>query len=368
MKFGIKDGRLIGKIVTIMFVLGLFLGVVPAAYGQVATNVKVVLSDQGKALNMSARIVSNSLMVPYQDLVGNLGGQISWDSKARKVTITKDGTVLELTAGSKNATLNGKRVSLAVAPVMNNNQLLVPLRFVAESLGQLVVWNNAAKTATLREKPVVATKQTDGAVNQSPAKKTGGVVNIYTSRHYGIEPVFAEFTKETGITVRFTTGGDALLRERIKAEGKNTPADVYMTVDVGNLWLAAEDGLLQPISSSTLNKNIPAELRDPQNRYFGLTKRVRTIMYNPAKVTPTELATLRTYEDLADPKWSGRLILRPGTHVYNQSLVANLIASYGEARAEQIVKGWMANKPKLIDSDTRILEPLAAGGGDVAIT
>jgi hypothetical protein len=107
MKFGIKDGRLIGKIVTIMFVLGLFLGVVPAAYGQVATNVKVVLSDQGKALNMSARIVSNSLMVPYQDLVGNLGGQISWDSKARKVTITKDGTVLAWPQAKIKASLKG---------------------------------------------------------------------------------------------------------------------------------------------------------------------------------------------------------------------------------------------------------------------
>jgi iron(III) transport system substrate-binding protein len=352
-----QNRKLFSKITVLIFVLGLFLGVVPVAYGQTAANVSIVLSDQGKTLNVPGRIVRNILMVPYQALVENLGGQSQYDSSARRVTITKGDTELVLTSGSRNATLNGTRVSIPAAPVLHNNQLLVPLRFVAESLDHLVVWNNAARTATLREKPAAA-----------PVKKTGGVVNIYTSRHYGVEPVFAEFTKETGITVRFTTGGDALLRERIKAEGKNTPADVYMTVDAGNLWLAAQDGLLQPVSSAALNRNIPAELRDAQNRYFGLTKRVRTILYHPDRVTPAELATLRTYADLTDPKWSGRLILRPGTHVYNQSLVANLIASYGAARAEQIVTGWIANKPRLIDSDTRILETLAAGGGDVAIT
>ncbi|WP_207640838.1 extracellular solute-binding protein [Desulfitibacter alkalitolerans] len=356
MKFGIKNRKFFSKVTAIIFVLGLFLGVVPVAYGQTFANVNIVFSDQGKSLNVSGRIVSNTLLVPYQALVENLGGQSQYESLARRLTITKGDTQITITAGSRNATLNGTRVNMPAAPVIHNNQLLVPLRFVAENLDQLVLWNNATRTATLREKPVAA------------VKKTGGVVNIYTSRHYGVEPVFAEFTKETGITVRFTTGGDALLRERIKAEGKNTPADVYMTVDAGNLWLAAQDGLLQPISSAVLNRNIPAELRDSQNRYFGLTKRVRTIMYHPARVTPAELATLRTYADLADPKWNGRLILRPGTHVYNQSLVANLIASYGEARAERIVNGWMANKPQLIDSDTRILETLAAGGGDVAIT
>jgi len=200
-------------------------------------------------------------------------------------------------------------------------------------------------------------------VAETPAAP--GVVNLYTSRHYGVEPVFAEFTKETGIEVRFTTGSDAALRERIKAEGRHTPADIFMAVDAGNLWLAAQDGLLQPVQSQVLSENIPVELRDPDNLWFGLTKRVRTIMYHPDRVSPEELST---YEALADPKWKGRLVMRPSTHAYTQSLVASMIAAHGEAGAEEIVRGWVANEPNLIDSDTRILETLAAGEADVAIT
>lgn len=192
-----------------------------------------------------------------------------------------------------------------------------------------------------------------------------GVVNLYTSRHYGVEPVFAEFTRVTGIQVRFTTGPDAMLRERIRAEGRHTLADIYLAVDAGNLWLAARDGLLQPVNSRTLQQNIPATLRDPGNHWFGLTQRVRTLMYHPERVRPEELST---YEALADPKWRGRLVMRPATHSYTQSLVANMIAAHGEAKAEEIVRGWVANQPTLIDSDTRILETLAAGKGDVAIT
>jgi iron(III) transport system substrate-binding protein len=191
------------------------------------------------------------------------------------------------------------------------------------------------------------------------------VVNLYTARHYGVEPVFDRFTRETGIAVRFTTGSDALLRERLRAEGARTPADVYITVDAGNLWLAARDGLLAPVVSGPLSENIPEHLRDPGNRWFGLTQRIRTIMYHPARVTPAELST---YEALTDPRWRGRLIMRPATHSYTQSLVASLIAAHGAARAEEIVRGWVANRPVLIDSDTRILEALAAGEGDVAIT
>ncbi|GFP22786.1 iron(III) transport system substrate-binding protein [Candidatus Hakubella thermalkaliphila] len=200
-------------------------------------------------------------------------------------------------------------------------------------------------------------------VREEPGQ-TRQVVNLYSARHYGVEPVFTEFTKETGIEVRFTTGSDAALRERLKAEGRFTPADIYIAVDAGNLWLAAQDGLLQPVESEILEQNIPANLRDPQNRWFGLTQRVRTIMYHPERVSPEELST---YEALADPQWRGRLILRPATHSYTQSLVASLIAAHDEAGAEEIIRGWLANEPTLIDSDTRILETLAAGGGDVAI-
>jgi iron(III) transport system substrate-binding protein len=198
---------------------------------------------------------------------------------------------------------------------------------------------------------------------QAPA--AAGVVNIYSSRHYGVEGVFETFTRETGIRVRFTSGGDAALRERIRAEGRHTPADMLITVDAGNLVIAQAQGLLQPIPSEALGRNIPAHLRDPGNHWFGLTQRVRTILFHPARVRPEELST---YEALADPRWRGRLVMRPATHSYTQSLVASMIAAHGEAGAERIVRGWVANAPQLIDSDTRILEVVAAGGGDVAIT
>lgn len=191
------------------------------------------------------------------------------------------------------------------------------------------------------------------------------VINIYTSRHYGVESVFNEFTKQTGIEIRFTTGSDAVLRTRLQAEGKYTLADMYIAVDAGNLWLAAQDGLLAEVDSQALQANIPENLRDAGNRWFGLTKRVRTIMYHPDRVTPAELST---YEALTDPKWKGRLIMRNSTHSYTQSLVSSLIAAHGPAKAEEIVRGWVANEPTLIDSDTRILEALAAGQGDVALT
>lgn len=191
------------------------------------------------------------------------------------------------------------------------------------------------------------------------------IINIYTSRHYGVEDVFKRFTEETGIEIRFTTGSDALLRERLRAEGSNTLADIYIAVDAGNLWLAAQDGLLAPLDSEVLRNNIPENLRDPEGRWFGLTKRVRTIMYHPDRVSPEELST---YEDLADPRWKGRIAMRPSTHSYTQSLVSSLISAHGVDATEEIVRGWVENRPVYIDSDTRLLEALAAGEADVAVT
>jgi iron(III) transport system substrate-binding protein len=220
-------------------------------------------------------------------------------------------------------------------------------------------------TACAAEEPAATPTPTptaapDGAAAPDP------IVYVYSGRHYGLmEPAFAKFTEETGIEVRFTFGRDAEIRERLKAEGRHTPADVVLTVDAGNLWLNAQEGLLQPIESKVLEENIPAHLRDPENLWFALTVRARTIMYHPDRVKPEELST---YEALADPKWKGRLCLRPATHVYTQSLVASLIAAHGEAEAERIVRGWVANNPTYIDSDTRMLETLAAGGCDVAVT
>lgn len=192
------------------------------------------------------------------------------------------------------------------------------------------------------------------------------VVNVYSARHYGaLEKVFVEFTKQSGITVRLSTGTSQALLERLRADGTQTPADAFLVIDAGTAQIAAEEKLLASIDSDTLKQAIPAEYRDPQNRWFGVTQRVRTIMYNPTKVKAEELST---YAALADRKWRGRLCLRPATHIYTIALVSNLIANKGEKEAERIVRGWVANRPTFIDSDTRIIETIAAGKCDVGIT
>ena len=191
-------------------------------------------------------------------------------------------------------------------------------------------------------------------------------VVVYSARsHYGQEPAFEAFTKETGIQIKSFGGDSAELFERLRSEGDKTPADVLISVDAGNVWKAAQAGLLSPVESSVLRDSIPAHLRDPENRWFGVTVRARTIMYNVDKVRPEELST---YEALGDPKWKDRLCLRTSGHIYNQSLLATMIKRYGEPRVEEIVRGWVANNPTLINSDTKILEAVAAGQCDVAIT
>ncbi len=200
-----------------------------------------------------------------------------------------------------------------------------------------------------------------GTTTSSP----GGTVTVYLGRHYGIEPVFEAFTQATGIEVRFTTGRDPELRERIKAEGKNTPADVLITADAANLELAAADGLFAPLDSEVVTSVVPENLRDPQGTWTALSRRARTVYYSTERVAPAEVPT--SYEALGDPRWKGRLCLRPATHPYTQSLVASLIANRGEGQAEAVVRSWLANSPVFIDSDTKILEAVAAGECDVAI-
>lgn len=189
------------------------------------------------------------------------------------------------------------------------------------------------------------------------------IVTVYTGRHYGIEPVFEAFTEATGIEVRFTTGSDPELRERLVAEGANTPADVVMTADAANIELAAAAGLLAPVESETLTDAIPEELRSANNEWFALSRRMRVIMYSTERVTepPT------TYAELGDDKWSDKLCLRPSTHPYTQSLVAGLILNQGADAARTIVESWVKNKPLYINSDTDILGAIAAGDCDVAI-
>jgi iron(III) transport system substrate-binding protein len=198
----------------------------------------------------------------------------------------------------------------------------------------------------------------------APAAPAAEVV-VYSARsHYGQEPAMELFTKRTGIQVRSFGGDSAQLFERLRAEGARTPADVLISVDAGNLWNAARAGLLSRVDSPELLGSIPAHLRDPEHRWFGLTVRARTIMYNTRKVRPEELST---YEALGDPRWKGRLCLRTSSHIYNQSLLATMIKRRGEAATEAIVRGWVGNAPILINSDTKLLEAIAAGQCDVGI-
>jgi iron(III) transport system substrate-binding protein len=197
------------------------------------------------------------------------------------------------------------------------------------------------------------------------AGAAGGEVVVYSARHYGQEAALEAFTKTTGIQIRMLNGDSGQLFERLKAEGDKTAADVLITVDAGNLWNAARAGLLAPIPSPELQRNIPASLRDPEHRWFGLTMRARTIVYNARTVNPAELST---YEALGDPRWRGRICLRTSGYIYNQSLLATMIKRHGEAKTESIVRGWVANQPILINGDTKILEAIAAGQCDLGVT
>jgi iron(III) transport system substrate-binding protein len=187
---------------------------------------------------------------------------------------------------------------------------------------------------------------------------------VYSARHYGQEAAFEAFTRKTGIQLKIFNGSTGELFERLKAEGERTPADVLLTVDAGNLWNAARAGLLSRVDSPELQANIPAHLRDPEQRWVGLTVRARSIAYNIQKVKPAELST---YEALGDARWKGRLCLRTSSYIYNQSLLATMIKRHGEPRTEAIVRGWVANQPVLINGDTKILESLATGQCDVGL-
>ena len=195
-----------------------------------------------------------------------------------------------------------------------------------------------------------------------PAKE----VIVYSSRkEHLIKPLFDLYQKETGVKISYITDKAPPLMARLKAEGKNTPADVFMTVDAGNLWNAAEQGLLQSINSTILENNVPDNLRDEDNRWFGLSIRARTIVYSTERV---KADTLKTYESLGDPEWKGRLCLRTSKKVYNQSLVATMIASLGEDKTTEVVESWVNNlATPVFANDTKLMEAIAAGQCDVGI-
>jgi iron(III) transport system substrate-binding protein len=197
------------------------------------------------------------------------------------------------------------------------------------------------------------------------AAEPAGEVVVYSARIESlIKPMFDAFTEKTGIQVKYFAAGEKELFERLQSEGANTPADVFMTVDVGNLWIAESGGLLQGFSSEVVDKNIPSHLRAKNNEWVGLSVRARPIMYSTERVNPSELST---YEALGDPKWRGKLCLRTSRKVYTQSLVATMMKTLGEEHTEGIVRRWMANQPRIFDSDSKLLEAMAAGQCDVGI-
>ena len=189
---------------------------------------------------------------------------------------------------------------------------------------------------------------------------------IYSARNEQlIKPLIDVYTRETGTKISFITDKAGPLLQRLKSEGKNTRADLLITVDAGNLWHAAREGVLQPVESQILQSNIPVHLRDPGNQWFGLSLRARTIVYSTERVEPAELST---YEELGALQWQDRLLLRTSKKVYNQSLVAMLIAEHGEAGAEVIVRSWVDNlATKPFSNDTKVMEAILAGQGDVGI-
>ena len=193
-----------------------------------------------------------------------------------------------------------------------------------------------------------------------------GAINLYSSRHYDTDQaLYDSFTKKTGLKVNLIEGKGDKLIERIKSEGANSPADVFMTVDAGRLWRAQEAGILQPISSSTLNNKIPANLRSPEKLWFGFSKRARVIMYNKNKVQPSELST---YEDLAQNKWKGKIVIRSSSNIYNQSLIASLIEIHGMSDAEGWAKGFVRNFARPPEgNDTAQIKAVAAGIGDIGL-
>ncbi len=210
---------------------------------------------------------------------------------------------------------------------------------------------------------VVATTLTGcGAIGGSSAD-----LQIYSARHYDLEGAFGQFTDETGITVEFISGDDAELLERLKAEGEDSPADVFMTVDAGNLWNGAREGELAATDSAVLEAAVPEDLRENDGRWYGLALRARTVTYNPDAVDPGEFDAVETYAGLADPKWKGRLCMRDATSAYTQSLVASLIDLHGRDRALEIVEGWVANDVAIMSNDVLLLEAIDAGTCDVGI-
>ena len=192
------------------------------------------------------------------------------------------------------------------------------------------------------------------------------IVNIFSARHYDSDvQLYEKFTQKTGIKVNVVSGKDKALQKRIIEEGESCLADLYITADAGRLGAFQEKGMFQRVSSQVLKKAIPSNFRSPY--WFGLAKRARVIYYAPDRLSESELKGL-SYEDLADPKWKGKIVIRKSNNVYNQSLVASLIANNGKKKTAEWAKGLvnnMARKPK--GNDRSQILAVAADEAELAV-
>ena len=260
----------------------------------------------------------------------------------------------------------GKAMSLNVISAnLSSTKLTLPVAV----FGMMLALAGCSKSSTPEESvdaETTAPTTEQEVVKEEATAADGQTVTIYSSRNEQlIKPLLDRYTEQTGVKIELVTDKTGPLMARLQAEGKNTPADMLLTVDAGNLWQAAEQDLLQPVASSVLEANVPAKYRDPEGRWTGLSLRARTIFYDPSKVSADQLST---YADLADPKWKGKLCLRSSKAVYNQSLVASMMENLGEEKTEAVIRGWVANlATDAFSDDTSMLEAIAAGQCEVGV-
>lgn len=198
----------------------------------------------------------------------------------------------------------------------------------------------------------------------APTAHAQSEVNVYTYRETKlIQPLFDEFTKDTGITVN-TVSASSGLDKRIASEGANSPADVLLTVDIGRLEDAVRAGITQPIKSELLEKIVAPQYRDPEGHWYGISMRARVVYASKERVKDKSI----TYEELADPKWKGKICIRSGQHIYNNALIAAYIEKHGEAKAEEWLRGLKANLArKAAGGDRETARDVAAGLCDLGV-
>ena len=199
------------------------------------------------------------------------------------------------------------------------------------------------------------------------AAAAGGELNLYTSRHYDADlALYDAFTAKTGVKVNRIEGNPDQLVARMQAEGAASPADVFLAADAGALWRAQNAGLFQAVSSPSLNEAIPANLRQPDGQWYGFSRRARVVAYDPAKVQPSEIDT---YEDIASPRFRGKLCVRSSDNVYNLSLMGALIEAWGEEKAKAWAEGVTANLARPPEGGDRDqIRAVAAGVCEIALT